>query len=213
MMTRTRTLLVLVALMLATPFVLQARDTANAAALAEARSAVEVAMEQVLVVLSDQTLSGDGRRARIAQIAYANFDFQTMSKLVLRRDWKKFSTTQRSEFVEEFKLHLAHSYGSRLDRYNQQEIKLLSERPEARGDVTVQTAIVGGQFDGALIDYRMRKRDAGWLVIDVVIEGVSLVSNFHSQFAGIVGRGGPEELLRQLREKNMDPDLVVTPAS
>ena len=213
MMTRTRTLLVLVALMLATPFVLQARDTANAAALAEARSAVEVAMEQVLVVLSDQTLSGDGRRARIEQIAYANFDFQTMSKLVLRRDWKKFSTTQRSEFVEEFKLHLAHSYGSRLDRYNQQEIKLLSERPEARGDVTVQTAIVGGQFDGALIDYRMRKRDAGWLVIDVVIEGVSLVSNFHSQFAGIVGRGGPEALLRQLREKNMNPKIAATPAS
>jgi phospholipid transport system substrate-binding protein len=212
-MRRTRTLLVLVALMLATPLVLQARDTANAAALAEARSAVQVAMEQVLVVLSDQTLSGDERRARIEQIAYANFDFQTMSKLVLRRDWKKFSTIQRSEFVEEFKLHLSQSYGSRLDRYNQQEIKLLSERPEARGDVTVQTAIVGGQFDGALIDYRMRRRDAGWLVIDVVIEGVSLVSNFHAQFAGIVGRGGPEELLRQLRDKNANPDLAVTPAS
>jgi phospholipid transport system substrate-binding protein len=195
---------VALALLLAAPAGAKGKR-ADAAGLAEARAAVAVAMEQVLAALSDDALSSAERRAKIEKIAYGNFDFATMSKLVLRRDWKKFSEAQRSEFVDEFKLHLAESYGSRLERYDQQEIEIAGERAEARGDVTVHTVIVGGQFDGAQVDYRMRKQAEGWLAIDVVIEGVSLVSNFHSQFAEIVGREGPEGLLKQLRDKNAMP--------
>ena len=179
-----------------------AEPKADPAALSQARTAVDVATKQVLAVLSEKGLTTPERRTRIEAIAYENFDFRTMSKLVLRRDWKKFSEPQREQFVEEFKRHLSESYGSRLERYEQTGISIAGERAEARGDVTVMTVIKGGQFDGATVDYRMRKTKDRWLAIDVIIEGVSLVSNFHSQFAEIVNRDGPEGLLAQLREKN-----------
>ena len=205
---RRRRALMLVVLLPLLTLATGAKKQASPEDLASARATVETAMQQILAVLGDEALPTEERRARIEAIAYDNFDFETMSKLVLRRDWKKFSKAQRQDFVKEFKLHLSRSYGSRLDRYNQQEIAILGERAETRGDVKVMTAVVGGQFDGAKVDYRLRKKDEGWLAIDVVIEGVSLVSNFHSQFAEVVGRQGPEGLLKQLREKYAGPELA-----
>jgi hypothetical protein len=80
---------------------------------------------------------------------------------------------------------------------------VVGERQEPRGDVTVLTKVVGGEYDGSLVDYRMRSKNGGpWLVIDVIVEGVSLVSNYRDQFKEVLSNGGPEELLRRLKEKN-----------
>lgn len=79
---------------------------------------------------------------------------------------------------------------------------MLGEQPEPRGDVTVKTKVVGGENDGALVDYRMRQEDGSWKIIDVVIEGISLVANFRDQFRDVMGREGPSALLGKLREKN-----------
>jgi phospholipid transport system substrate-binding protein len=64
---------------------------------------------------------------------------------------------------------------------------------------------VGGEFDGVELDYRLRQRDGEWKVIDVVIEGVSLIANFRSQFREVVGQKGPDGLLEQMRAKNAEP--------
>lgn len=167
-----------------------------------ARQVVETALEQVIAILNEKGSSEASRRDRIADIAYAHFDFDTMSKLVIARPWRKFSKQERREFIDEFKTHLARSYGRRLSRYEGVNVQVTSEVPEQRGDVTIQSEVVGGQFDGAVMAYRMRPQDGRWLVIDVVIEGVSLVSNFRSQFKPIVAQGGASELLRRLKDKN-----------
>lgn len=164
---------------------------------------VDATVAAVLVVLREPGLSVDERRSRIERIAYDRFDFETMSRLVLARGWRRFSDAQQDEFVEAFKRHLSASYGSRVERYEQESVAIVEERIEPRGDVTVQTRIKGGRYDGTAVDYRLRQRDGGWRVIDVVIEGVSLVSNFRSQFAEVMARGGPEEVLRRLREKTV----------
>lgn len=167
-----------------------------------ARQVVQTALELVIEILNEKDSSEDSRRDRIADIAYARFDFDTMSKLVIARPWRKFSDAQRTEFIAEFKTHLARSYGRRLSRYEDVNVQVTSEVPEQRGDITINSEVVGGQFDGAVMAYRMRVRDGEWKVIDVIIEGVSLVSNFRSQFKPIVARGGAEELLRRLEDKN-----------
>jgi phospholipid transport system substrate-binding protein len=79
---------------------------------------------------------------------------------------------------------------------------VMGEEPKPHGDVQVRTKIVGGQNDGALVDYRMRNGKDGWRIIDVVIEGISLVANFRDQFREVIARGGPEALLQKLKEKN-----------
>ena len=174
----------------------------QAAEASGARDVVESTVEQVLVVLRIPDLTVDERRSRIEQIVYVQFDFETMSRLVLARNWKRFDPSQREAFIREFKRHLSRSYGTRLSRYEQEEVEVIGERKEKRGDVTVLTVIRGGQFDGAEIDYRMRERDGAWRVIDVIIEGVSLVANFRSQFKDVVSRDGPDGLISQLASRN-----------
>jgi len=202
-----------VALGLLLALLLPAGAFAAEADIAAAREIVDRTTDAVLAVLSNKDLSTQERRSQIEAIAIERFDFQTMSRLVLARNWRRFSEQQRAEFVEEFKRHLSVSYGSRIERYDQEEVKIVGERLEPRGDVTVKTEIRGGQFEGAAVDYRLRNRAPdGWRVIDVIIEGVSLVSNFRDQFKSVLADGGPDELLKRLREKNAEAAAAEEPA-
>lgn len=172
------------------------------AAAEEARALIERTVVQVLAVLNDPKRTSAQQRLELEKIAHARFDFRTMARLVLGRNWKGLSPSEQDAFVDEFTTYLANDYGSRLDRYEQQRVDVVGEEPRPRGDVVVKTKIVGGENDGAIVDYRMRKHGEKWQIIDVVIEGISLVSNFRDQFSEVIARGGPEELLRKLREKN-----------
>ena len=177
-----------------------------AAFLAPPTALVRDTVGKVIVILKDAELPTAERRRRIEALAFEVFDFDTMSRLVLARNWKKFDAQQRRDFIAEFKIHLSRNYGSRLDRYRQTDVVITSSRIEPQNDVTVHSRVVGGEFDGVKLDYRLRQRDGEWKVIDVVIEGVSLVANFRSQFREVVGQRGPEALLEQMRAKNARPE-------
>ena len=169
---------------------------------ASAKGLIEKTVVQVLAVLKDESRTAAQRRLELEKIAHARFDFRTMARLVLARDWKRLDDDKRDEFVDQFTTYLANDYGNRLERYQQEEVEVMGEAPKPRGDVEVRTKIVGGQNNGAIIDYRMRKGKDGWRIIDVVIEGISLVANFRDQFREVIARGGPEALLQKLKEKN-----------
>ena len=180
-------------------------STAAADPEAEARAAMDETVAAVIDALADESVPFETRRERVVGIAYDRFDFETMSKLVLKRGWRKFSDEQKTQFVESFRTYLAESYGSRLTRYNQEAVEMAGERLEPRGDVTVLTRIDGGEADGVEVNYRLRNRDGGgWRIIDVVIEGISLVSNFSSQFSDVLQKGGPAEVLARLEAKNLE---------
>jgi phospholipid transport system substrate-binding protein len=180
-----------------------AADAATDAAPSTPKALIEHTVDQVLGVLRDKSRSVAQRRLELEKIAHARFDFRTMARLVLARDWKKLDEGERDEFVDQFTTYLANDYGTRIERYRQEQVKVLGESSKPRGDVEVRTKIVGGENDGALVDYRMRKsNDGSWRIIDVVIEGISLVANFRDQFREVIARGGPEALLQKLKEKN-----------
>ncbi len=169
---------------------------------AGARAVIAETIDEVLAVLRDKSKPTEDRIRSIEQIAYRRFDLYVMSRLVLARNWKRFSDEQKEQYVEEFKQYLTNSYGNRIERYDQQEVEIVGEREEPRGDVVVKTKILGGEFEGALVDSRVRNRTGDWRVIDVVSEGISRVSNYRDQFKSIVSSGGPELLLEKLKEKN-----------
>lgn len=183
-----------------------ARAEAQADPVAAARRALDRTIADVLAALGDESLDLPAKRKRIEEIALARFDFRTTAKLVLKRDWRRFDKAQRAEFVTAFREYLAGSYGSRISRYNQEAVDVTGARLEPRGDVTVLTRIRGGEADGVAADYRLRKhrRSGEWLIIDVVIEGISLVANFRSQFAEMISSGGPTKLLTRLQKINAD---------
>ena len=178
-----------------------AAGPAPAADADEARATMEKTVADVLVILGDDSLPLQTKKDRIQAIAFERFDFVTMSKLVLKRDWKRFDAAQQQEFVEEFKEHLSARYGENLGRYENEKVEVTSHRTETNGDVTVKTVIRGGKYDGTPVDYRLRNASE-WRVIDVVIENVSLVSSFRQQFADVLEKGGPTGVLAKLKQRN-----------
>lgn len=176
---------------------------ASIAAAAEGpKAVVEATTDAVVRVLADTSLPADDKRRRIEDIVYARVDFDTLTRLVLARGWSQLNATQQAEFIQEFKRHLSVTYGRNVESYKNERVAIVEEREETRGDRTVKTKVVRGGGTDIQVDYRLRAKDGTWRIIDIIIEGVSLVSNYRSQFQEIMAQGGPERLLQLLREKN-----------
>jgi phospholipid transport system substrate-binding protein len=166
---------------------------------------------QVLAVLRDDSLAREQKQKKIETIVYGQVDFATISRLVLARNWKRLSADQQAEFMDEFKRHLSITYGDNVDKYRNESVLITGDRKETRGDWTVMTKVHGGSGGSDfLVNYRLREKDGRWWIIDIIIEGVSMVSNFRSQFQGIMATGGPERLLRLLKEKNAAHQSLVS---
>jgi phospholipid transport system substrate-binding protein len=131
-----------------------------------------------------------------------HFDFDTISRLVLARNWPKLSAKQQADFVVEFKRHLSGTYWKTLEDYRDRDVAVDGARAEKNGDVTVRSTIEGDRSGPVRIDYRMRPSAGSFVVIDVIIEGVSLVQNFRAQTQEILAKDGIDSLIARLRERN-----------
>jgi phospholipid transport system substrate-binding protein len=176
------------------------------------RDVVTETVNQVLEVLRTPNQSSDAKRTRIENIVYARFEFDTLARLVLARNWSRLSPAQQARFVDEFKRHLSVTYSRNIESYRNENVEVLGDREETRGDWSVKTKIVVGDGgDDLFVDYRLRKSSGVWKVIDVTIEGVSLVANFRAQFQEIIANGGPDRLLTLLAEKNASGESILPP--
>lgn len=167
-----------------------------------ATAVVQQTADAVLAVLADKSLTTEQKRHKVEEIVYAHFDFETLSRLVLARNWKQLTPEQQKQFTEEFKRHLSMTYGRNVETYNNERAVVTGDRAEAHDDWTVKTKIIRPNAADILVDYRLRKQGDDWRVIDVIIEGVSLVANFRSQFQEVLTNDGPVKLIELLREKN-----------
>lgn len=162
------------------------------------------AVDRVLKTLDDPSLKGQGklndRRAAVRKIANEIFDFAEIAKRSLAQHWQPLSEAQRNEFVGLFADLLERSYISKIETYGGEKIQYTAERMD--GDfATVSTKIVTKNGTEVPVDYRMVKRADHWLVYDVSIEGVSLVSSYRTQFNKIIQTSSYGELVTKLRTK------------
>jgi phospholipid transport system substrate-binding protein len=162
------------------------------------------AVERVLKTLDDPALKGDARagerRVAVRKIANEIFDFSEIAKRSMARHWQPLSEAQRTEFVGLFADLLERSYISKIETYGGEKIQYTAER--ADGDfATVSTRIVTKNGTEVPVDYRMIKRADRWLVYDVSIEGVSLVSSYRTQFNKIIQTTSYNGLVSKLRNK------------
>ena len=194
----------LVALATSAPAQTPPPAAAPAATVRTAREFVTTTIDAVTKVLKDHTRSSHDRRMAIQELVDRWLDAETISKLALAKNWKSFDEAQQKDFVEQFRRHLVLTYYRNVDRYSFDRIDVYEERPETKGDFTVRTKVIAPSSDDVLIDLRVRPTADGtdWKVIDILIEGVSLVQNFRSQFQEVLSNGKPDQLLQSLREKN-----------
>lgn len=132
-----------------------------------------------------------------------NFDFERISRLVLGKAWRTATDDQKTQFKYEFKNLLLRTYAVALSKYKDQKIEYKPLRMKPTDEiVTVKTEIIQSGAQPIDVDYALAKQDNGWLVIDIIIEGVSLVTNYRSQFASEIKKNGMDSLIKELANKN-----------
>jgi phospholipid transport system substrate-binding protein len=166
------------------------------------------AIERVIQIVGDPALKGEDRaaerREKLRAAANQIFDFPEIARRTLGRHWQGLGEAPRKEFVALFSDLLERSYVSRIEQYGGEKILYAGERVEGNL-ATVNTRIVTKGGSEVPVDYRLATRSDRWLVYDVNIEGVSLVSNYRTQFNKIVQTEGMDELMRRLRAKQVGP--------
>lgn len=167
-------------------------------------SAVENTVNRVLDVLRDPKLKSPAAKPlkteKLRVIYKDMFDEMEFSRRTLTRNWNKFTPEQRREFVDLFEQVLEKTYLDRILEYSNEKIIFYKESMIAEDKAEIQSKVITSSKE-IPIYYRMILKNGKWKVYDVVVENVSLVQNYRTQFNEILTGGTPEQLLETLRKK------------
>lgn len=197
---KARFLLIMISLALLLPLT-------SLAALAGAPDEVirSTSQEVIAAIKNDPSIqAGDRRKIRtlIETRVLPVFDFVRMTRLAMGRNWNQANADQQKQLVGQFRDLLVRTYGTALSQYKNQSVQVKGLDGKADDtDVVVHTAIVASGTQPVAIDYSMEKTDGGWKVFDIKVEGVSLVTNYRSEFGELVRKGGVDGLINALDQK------------
>jgi phospholipid transport system substrate-binding protein len=156
-------------------------------------------IERALEALKEPGAS-EAKRRKVKAIVDPYFDYQEMAKRSLGPTWGKLNATQRQEFVALFAELLEASYSDKIEKYAQR-VKIDYTGEILDGNIAEVRTVVVRANDRIPLNYRLLDADGTWKVYDVVIEGVSLVSNYRTQFSKIIHESSYAELVRRLKTK------------
>lgn len=169
----------------------------------QAMEQLQTTVNRVINILSDPQLKKPGqehrRRQMLKDVINNRFDYEEMAKRSLSRHWRSLSAAQQAKFVRLFSELLERSYAGKIEAYSDEKVLYKSERVD--GDYAEIRTMVIRRNDRIPMDYRMIKKGGKWWVYDVVIEGVSLVSNYRNQFSRIIQQSSYQELVRRMQAK------------
>ena len=161
---------------------------------------VKKGIDDVLSVLSDKTLDPTQRRLalqqKIRKVVRERFEFRTISKSVLSTNWRKATGYEQDRFVDFFTQTLENTYFTAIESYSGEEIKYVGEK--IKGDRAVVDTIIVAKNGNIPINYKLKLSYDEWFVYDVVIENVSLVSNYRNIYTEIIKSSGMDGLLLKL---------------
>lgn len=178
----------------------------SAALASPARDSLSSSVNRILETLKDpgyrETATRPALRAKVENEIRTIFDFEEFSARTVGANWPDFNPDQKSRFVDAFADLLRATYLDKIDGYNGEEIAYTGELASAKGDkIEVQTAVTLKDKKVVPVSYRMLEKNGRWVVYDVIIEGVSLVKNYRSQFQDIMTKGTPDQLIDRVRAK------------
>lgn len=165
---------------------------------------VKETVDAVMKILGDKELKRPEktkeRRAKIRQTVDKRFDFEEMAKRSLAAQWKERTPAEQKEFVALYSDLLENTYIRKIERYENEEVVYYDEKVD--GDyAAVKTRIVNKKGLSIPVEYRIFRKKNTWEAYDIVIEGVSLVNNYRTQFTQIIRTGSYNDLAKRLREK------------
>jgi phospholipid transport system substrate-binding protein len=174
------------------------------------REAVESAIARVTTLMQDGEVNGKpvaDRHAELRRLAREMFDFNEISRRALSRHWQARTHEEQIEFVGLFSDLLERSYLNRIEAYAGEKVTFTSESVDG-SFATVRSKVVTQRRTETALDYRMHVRDGRWQVYDVLIDGVSFVSTYRSQFDRVIQGESYASLVDRLKKKNFDTALA-----
>jgi len=164
---------------------------------------VKKTVDEVVRIVSDKEMKKNEskRRQALKKTISIIFDYGEMAKRSLGKHWNERTAAEKKQFTDLFATLLENSYAGKIESYNNEKIVYLKEIHDD-DHAEVKSKVVTAKRDEFTLDYRMLKQNGKWMVYDVIIEGVSLVSNYRSQFNRIITTGGYGELLKKLQTKS-----------
>ena len=177
---------------------------ATFAAASEPLEQVKGSVDAILSIVRDNKPDANGEladsfRQQIIDLVYDRFDFQAMSQLALARNWKTISSQEQEHFVFLFAKLLENTYYDRLNSYSGEDV-IFKEQRKKKNRAVVSSVVVRNNTETPVV-YKLRSKGDNWLVYDVVIEGVSLVRNYRTQFDSIIEKEKYPGLVKRLEEK------------
>lgn len=168
---------------------------------------VKKVTEDVLAVVRQDKDILNGNTRKVIELVeikvLPHFNFQRMTALAMGREWNKASPEQKKRLSEEFKTLLVRTYSNALTGYKEQTIRYKPTRmPGGDADVVVKTEVLQPGGKPIQLDYSLEKQPEGWKVFDVVVAGVSLVTNYRDTFNQEVRANGVDGLIQMLANKN-----------
>jgi phospholipid transport system substrate-binding protein len=166
--------------------------------------AVKSQINKILDVLRDPSLKSEAgkkvKREKIRGVSENMFDYAELSRRTLGQNWNKFNAAQQKEFMGLYKKLLEDAYADKIITYTDEKVLFSKDSSLTEKTAEVQTTIMTKKAD-IPINYRVILKGSEWKVYDVVIEGVSLVSNYRNQFSEILSSKSPDGLIDTLRKK------------
>lgn len=164
------------------------------------RSAVDRAMR----ILNDPNLMSKDKKKervnRLREIVDPLFDFEEMAKRASGSHWRSRTPAEQKEFVTLFRRFLEKIYADKSDLYEGEKI-VVSRQTVDKDYAEVDSKVINRQGEEFSVLYRLRQTDGEWKVYDVVVEGVSIVNNYRSQFHRVITNSSYEELIKRIKEK------------
>jgi phospholipid transport system substrate-binding protein len=166
---------------------------------------VKKTVDEVVRIVADKEMKKNEtkRRQSLKKAISVIFDYSEMAKRSLGKHWNVRTAAEKKQFAELFATLLENSYAGKIESYNNEKIVYIKETVE-EDFAEVKSKVVTVARDEFTLDYRLFKQNGKWMVYDVIIEGVSLVSNYRSQFNKIITNNGYDKLVQKLQNKNQE---------
>lgn len=166
---------------------------------------VKKTVDEVVRIVADKDLKKNEvkRRQILKKTISIIFDYPEMAKRSLGKHWNSRTAAEKKQFSELFATLLENSYAGKIESYNNEKIVYIKDIVENE-HAEVKSKVVTAARDEFTLDYRLSKHNGKWMVYDVIIEGVSLVSNYRSQFNKIITANGYDRLVKKLQSKSAE---------
>lgn len=165
---------------------------------------VKEVTESIIKILSNEQLKAPDKKEYKKQLLkneiLSIFDWEEFSKRTMAQNWQKLNQQQKAEFIEYYQKLLEAVYADKMDEYSGEKVRYEGEEISGTNAI-VKVMVLGYKGADVPLIYRMFMKNNQWYVYDVVIEGVSLVNNYRSQFNSIMLRSGYEGLIRAIKDK------------